>query len=116
MNTGFTTNQHCVAISTNSVSVTGFKKFLLFHAVRFRTGGLYTYFGRMRSKFFILIKLLRIIRLRCSLAKRKITVLSTELEFTEGCKIEVIWKHDSEWQGKCETVFDFATVEVRLQH
>ena len=45
----------------------------------------------------------------------KDTVLLAELEFTEGCQIEVIWKRDPEWQGKIETIFDFATVEVKWQ-
>ena len=52
--------------------------------------------------------------MRSSLAEKD-TVLLTELEFTEGCKIEVAWKHDPEWHGKIETVFDFATVEVKWQ-
>ena len=52
--------------------------------------------------------------MRSSLAEKN-TVLLTKLEFTEGCKTEVAWKHDPEWQFKIETVFDFATVEVKWQ-
>ena len=43
------------------------------------------------------------------------TVLLTELAFFEDCQIDVLWKHDPDWRGKIETVFDFATVQVKRQ-